>query len=342
METSDIALDCTDVWKVFGLGAMRLRQFFASRNPEQLLVSWNFAAAVRQVSLSVRKGESFCIMGLSGSGKSTLVRCMTGLLPLTRGGLRVLGIDIAKASPAELIALRRHELSMVFQDFALLPHLTVMENIAFPLRVRGTAKREREARAERMVAMVGLEGREGYYPHELSGGQQQRVGIARSLATDPQLWFLDEPFSALDPIIRRDLQDELLRLQARLRKTIIFITHDFDEALRLATRIAIMKDGVVVQIGTPEELVLKPADSYVARFTDKVVLADVVRVGSVMSPALLDDPSEALDASMLVREAARRVFERGRAMPVSGADGRIVGSIGPQIIGPLLLARPAS
>src|SRR5262245_17659264 len=321
---------------------MRLRQFFASRNPEQLLASWNFAAAVRQVSLSVRKGENFCIMGLSGSGKSTLVRCMTGLLPLTRGSLQVLGIDIARASPAELIALRRHETAMVFQDFALVPHLTVMENVAFPLRVRGTGKRERDDKAGRMVAMVGLEGREGYYPHELSGGQQQRVGIARSLATDPQLWFLDEPFSALDPIIRRDLQDELLRLQARLRKTIIFITHDFDEALRLASRIAIMKDGVVVQIGTPEELVLKPADSYVARFTDKVALADVVRVGSVMSPALLEDSSEALDASMLVREAARRVFEHGRAMPVSEAGGRIVGSIGPQIIGPLLLARPAS
>jgi glycine betaine/proline transport system ATP-binding protein len=338
----DIALDCIDVWKVFGLGAMRLRQFFESRHPEQLLVSWDVAAAVRQVSLSVCKGENFCIMGLSGSGKSTLVRCMTGLLPMTRGSLRVLGVDIAKASSAEMIELRRHAISMVFQDFALLPHLSVIENIAFPLRVRGMPRREREARAEQMVAMVGLEGRQSYYPHELSGGQQQRVGIARSLATDPELWFLDEPFSALDPIIRRDLQDELLRLQERLKKTIIFITHDFDEALRLASRIAIMKDGNIVQIGTPEELVLKPADTYVARFTSRVALADVVRVGSVMSPTLVDDLSEPLDTSMLVREAARRVFELGRAMPVSEAGGRIVGSIGPQIIAPLLLARPAS
>ena len=241
-----------------------------------------------------------------------------------------------------MIELRRHAISMVFQDFALLPHLSVIENIAFPLRVRGMPRREREARAEQMVAMVGLEGRQSYYPHELSGGQQQRVGIARSLATDPELWFLDEPFSALDPIIRRDLQEELLRLQERLKKTIIFITHDFDEALRLASRIAIMKDGNIVQIGTPEELVLKPADSYVARFTSRVALADVVRVGSVMSPTLVDDLSEALDTSLLVREAARRVFELGRAMPVSEAGGRIVGSIGPQIIAPLLLARPAS
>jgi glycine betaine/proline transport system ATP-binding protein len=336
-----IALDCVDVWKVFGLGSMRLRQLCGSRHPDQLLHSWDAAAAVREVSLSVHKGENFCIMGLSGSGKSTLVRCMTGLVPLTRGTLRVLGIDIAKASSAELIALRRRAISMVFQDFALLPHLTVLENIAFPLRVRGMPKREREERARQMVAMVGLVGRESYYPHELSGGQQQRVGIARSLATDPELWFLDEPFSALDPIIRRDLQDELLRLQERLRKTIVFITHDFDEALRLASRIAIMKDGNIVQIGTPEELVLKPADSYVARFTGKVVLADVVRVGSVMSPILLDEPSEALDASMLVRDAARRVLELGRAVPVSEAGGRIVGSIGPQAIAPLLLGRPA-
>ena len=337
----DIALDCIDVWKVFGLGSARLRQVSESRHPDQLLHSWDVTAAVREVSLSVCKSEKFCIMGLSGSGKSTLVRCMTGLLPLTRGSLRVLGIDIAEASSAELIGLRRHAISMVFQDFALLPHLTVLENIAFPLRVRGMPKLERGKRAEQMVAMVGLEGRESYYPHELSGGQQQRVGIARSLATDPQLWFLDEPFSALDPIIRYDLQNELLRLQERLRKTIIFITHDFDEALRLASRIAIMKDGNIVQIGTPEELVLKPTDAYVARFTGKVALADVVRVGSVMSPMLVDESVEALDASMLVRDAARQVFELGRAMPVSEAGGRIVGSIGPQIVAPLLLGRLA-
>jgi glycine betaine/proline transport system ATP-binding protein len=335
----DIALDCKDVWKVFGLGSTRLRQVNASRDPDQVLDSWGIAAAVRRVSLAVHRGEKFCIMGLSGSGKSTLVRCMTGLLPLTRGSLSVLGIDITRASSDELIALRRHGMSMVFQDFALLPHLTVLENIAFPLRVRGMPRLEREERAAQMVAMVGLEGRENYRPHELSGGQQQRVGIARSLATDPQLWFLDEPFSALDPIIRRDLQDELLRLQAELRKTIVFITHDFDEALRLASRIAIMKEGRVVQIGTPEELVLRPADSYVARFTDKVALADVVRVGSVMSPLLVDESAEPLDASMLVRDAAKRVFEHARALPVSEAAGRIVGSIGPQIVGSLLLGR---
>jgi glycine betaine/proline transport system ATP-binding protein len=229
---------------------------------------------------------------------------------------------------------------MVFQDFALLPHLTVLENIAFPLRVRGMSRPEREAKAEEMVAMVGLEGRESYYPHELSGGQQQRVGIGRSLATDPQLWFLDEPFSALDPIIRQDLQDELLRLQAKLKKTTIFITHDFDEALRLASRIAIMKDGRVVQIGTPEELVLTPADTYVARFTSRVALADVVRVGSVMSRTVVNASEEApLDSSMLIRDAARRVLEVGHALPVTGAGGEIVGSLEPQAVAPLLLGR---
>jgi glycine betaine/proline transport system ATP-binding protein len=336
----ETALDCNNVWKVFGLSHARLKQASDGGNLDPLLEAWGVTAAVRGVSLSVRKGENFCIMGLSGSGKSTLVRCMTGLLPSTRGSLRVLGTDLGNASANELLTLRRHEISMVFQDFALLPHLTVLENIAFPLRVRGMSRPEREAKAEEMVAMVGLEGRESYYPHELSGGQQQRVGIGRSLATDPQLWFLDEPFSALDPIIRQDLQDELLRLQAKLKKTTIFITHDFDEALRLASRIAIMKDGRVVQIGTPEELVLTPADTYVARFTSRVALADVVRVGSVMSRTVVNASEEApLDSSMLIRDAARRVLEVGHALPVTGAGGEIVGSLEPQAVAPLLLGR---
>jgi glycine betaine/proline transport system ATP-binding protein len=335
----ETALDCTDVWKVFGLSHARLKTASEAGNLDTLLEAWGVTPAVRNVSLSVRKGENFCIMGLSGSGKSTLVRCMTGLLPSTRGSLRVLGTDLANASADELIALRRLEISMVFQDFALLPHLTVLENVAFPLRVRGMSRPEREAKAEQVVGMVGLDGRESYYPHELSGGQQQRVGIARSLVTDPQLWFLDEPFSALDPIIRQDMQDELLRLQARLKKTTIFITHDFDEALRLASRIAIMKDGRVVQVGTPEELVLRPADSYVARFTSKVALAAVVRVGSVMSPTVVDASEEVLDSSMLIKDAAPRVLEVGRALPVTGVGGEIVGSLEPQAVASLLLGR---
>ena len=193
-------------------------------------------------------------MGLSGSGKSTLVRCLARLIEPTAGEVMFAGRDLLGASPHELIELRRHKMGMVFQHFALLPHLTVLDNVAFPLEIQGVARKEREARAREMTTLVGLKGREHNLPHELSGGQQQRVGIARSLAIDPDIWFLDEPFSALDPLIRREMQNEFLRLQSVLQKTIVFITHDFDEAIRLADRIAIMQDGRIVQIGTPEEL----------------------------------------------------------------------------------------
>ena len=339
-DATEVVLDCRDVWKVFGLAAGALA---GGGEVEALLGRPGLAVAVREVTLAIRRGETFCLMGLSGSGKSTLVRCMTGLVPLSRGSLRVLGTDIARAGTAELVALRRHKTSMVFQDFALLPHLTVLENVAFPLRVRGVSRRERETRARETVLLVGLDGREDYYPHELSGGQQQRVGIARSLTTDPQLWFLDEPFSALDPLIRQDLQDEVLRLQALLHKTIVFITHDFDEAIRLASRIAIMKDGRVVQTGTPEELVLAPADDYVARFTHKVALADVVRVGTVMRPGTVSaettDAGAPLAPDMLVREVAGRVLDAGRAVPVSDAAGQHLGVLEPSAVADLLLGR---
>ena len=205
---------------------------------------------------SVSRGEIFVIMGLSGSGKSTLVRCLARLIEPTAGEVMFAGRNLLKASPKELIELRRHKMGMVFQHFALLPHLTVLDNVAFPLEIQGVARKDREARAREMTALVGLKGREHNLPQELSGGQQQRVGIARSLATDPDIWFLDEPFSALDPLIRREMQNEFLRLQSVLQKTIVFITHDFDEAIRLADRIAIMQEGRIVQIGTPEELVL--------------------------------------------------------------------------------------
>jgi glycine betaine/proline transport system ATP-binding protein len=264
---------------------------------------------------------------------------MAGLLPPSRGALRVLGADMAGASEEELVALRRHKVAMVFQDFALLPHLTALENVAFPLRVQGIARHEREETARRVLELAGLKEREAYYPHELSGGQQQRVGIARSLTTDPELWFLDEPFSALDPLIRHDMQDELLRLQALLKKTVVFITHDFDEAIRLASRIAIMKDGAVVQTDTPEGLVLRPAEDYVARFTRKVALAEIVTVGSAMrapDPAAEGPPVE---AASLVKAAAPRVLDSGRAVPVADHDGRIVGALTPAAVRDILLRR---
>ncbi len=338
--SSETVLQCLDVWKVFGPSAHRLPAGSEAAFEEAFAAYPGLVAAVRNVTIEVRRGECFCIMGLSGSGKSTLVRCMTGLLPLTRGRIDVLGIDLGKALPQEIIALRRHKIAMVFQDFALLPHLTALENVAFPLRVQGISRMEREERARKLVGLVGLEGRESYYPHELSGGQQQRVGIARSLTTDPELWFLDEPFSALDPLIREDLQDELLRLQGLLRKTIVFITHDFDEAIRLASRIAIMRDGRVVQIDTPERLVLSPADDYVARFTRKVALADVVKVSSIMHRTpVAPDGGEPVPEAALVRDVASRVLEANRVLPVANTVGTIVGSISPQAMASVLLRR---
>ena len=331
-------LECNHVWKVFGTGIENLSRTtdavkFASRVSAMKLVP-----AVRDVSLEVSRGEIFCVMGLSGSGKSTLVRCMAGLTPLTRGNITLLGMDVGGCSADQLRKLRRESVSMVFQDFALLPHMTVLENVAFPLRVRGKSRSEREAAAQEMVNLVGLSGRESYYPHELSGGQQQRVGIARSLTTNPEVWFLDEPFSALDPLIRQDMQDELLRLQSLLHKSIVFITHDFDEAIRLATRIGIMRDGTVIQIASPENLVLHPADDYVARFTSKVALADVVRVSTIMGPPMGQFDLEPLQSNSLVRHIAARVLDSGRAVPVVEGD-RTVGSVAPAAVIDILTQR---
>ncbi|MGH6718529.1 MAG: ATP-binding cassette domain-containing protein, partial [Alphaproteobacteria bacterium] len=227
------------VWKLYGPGAERALADGAP--PAAELAARGFVAAVRDVSLAVREGEIFIIMGLSGSGKSTLVRCMTRLIEPTAGSILFEGQDLLGATERELIELRRHKMGMVFQHFALLPHLNVLDNVAFPLEIQGIGRAERYARARRVIELVGLAGREAYFPRALSGGQQQRVGIARSLAVEPEIWFLDEPFSALDPLIRREMQDEFLRLQTLLKKTSVFITHDFDEALRLADRIAIMK-----------------------------------------------------------------------------------------------------
>ncbi|MEL6962172.1 MAG: glycine betaine/L-proline ABC transporter ATP-binding protein, partial [Pseudomonadota bacterium] len=283
-----VKLDCRHVWKLYGQGA---EQFLAA-NPAPTLDAVNEAGligAVRDVSVQIEEGEIFVIMGLSGSGKSTLVRCLSRLVEPTAGEIQFDGRDLLQASEAELIEIRRKKMGMVFQQFALLPHLTVLQNAAFPLDVQGIDRATREARAQEVIDLVGLKGREKNYPRELSGGQQQRVGIARSLAVEPDLWFLDEPFSALDPLIRREMQDEFLRLQALLHKTIVFITHDFDEAIRLADRIAVMKDGAIEQIATPEDLVLTPATDYVAEFTRHVSRAKVVRARSLMTP-LSDGP----------------------------------------------------
>jgi glycine betaine/proline transport system ATP-binding protein len=270
------------VWKLYGSDPAG----FLRRNPVPStgdIDAAGYIPAVRDVSLDVHEGEILVVMGLSGSGKSTLVRCLSRLIEPTRGEIMFDGQDLLSASEKEMIELRRHKMGMVFQHFALLPHRTVLHNVAFPLEVQGVGRQAREARAREVIDLVGLKGREGYYPRELSGGQQQRVGIARSLAVEPDVWFLDEPFSALDPLIRREMQDEFLRLQSLLKKTIVFITHDFDEAIRLADRIAIMNHGEIVQIGTPVDLVTNPATAYVAEFTKEVARDRLLTVASVMS-----------------------------------------------------------
>jgi glycine betaine/proline transport system ATP-binding protein len=278
-----VILECRNVWKLYGAQS----KGFLSKNPAPSLSDLDDAGligAVREVDVQIYHGEIFVIMGLSGSGKSTLVRCLSRLVEPTFGEINFNGENLLSKSEAELIQIRRTKMGMVFQQFALLPHLTVLENAAFPLVIQGVAKKECQARARQVLELVGLSGREDYYPRELSGGQQQRVGIARSLAVEPDLWFLDEPFSALDPLIRREMQDEFLRLQSKLQKTIVFITHDFDEAIRLADRIAVMKDGAIQQIAKPEELLLNPATEYVAEFTRHVSRAKVITAASLAEP----------------------------------------------------------
>jgi glycine betaine/proline transport system ATP-binding protein len=336
------------VWKLYGPGADRALAKDAP--PAAELAARGIVAAVRDASLAVREGEIFVIMGLSGSGKSTLVRCMTRLIEPTAGAILFEGQDLLGATERELIELRRHKMGMVFQHFALLPHLNVLDNVAFPLEVQGVARAERHARARRVIELVGLAGREAYFPRALSGGQQQRVGIARSLAVEPEIWFLDEPFSALDPLIRREMQDEFLRLQTLLKKTIVFITHDFDEAIRLADRIAIMKDGAIIQIGTPEDLVTHPADGYVAEFTREVPRAKVLSVASIMTTpddmpddtandTADDTANEArISADAKIQDSADLVMRHGTVAVVDG-DGRTIGWLTKDAVLAALLGR---
>ena len=321
-----LMLECTGVWKLFGEGAER---FVGERSSTVTLADLKAAGligAVRDASLRVREGEIFVIMGLSGSGKSTLVRCMSRLIEPSAGRVLFNGADLLAMPEKKLIEVRRHEMGMVFQHFALLPHLNVLGNVAFPLEVQGLTRTERERRAMQVIELVGLSGRERYYPRELSGGQQQRVGIARSLAVEPRVWFLDEPFSALDPLIRREMQDEFMRLQSMLRKTIVFITHDFDEAIRLADRIAIMKDGAIIQIGTPEELVTQPADGYVADFTREIPRAKVLSVRAIMGEPV-EYPSGEVRAGDKVEAAALEVAAEAAPVAVLDDDGEVIGSL---------------
>ena len=333
-------IDCRSVWKLFGDDAQR---FFRERAPppsaESLRAS-GLIGAVKDPSFEVRAGEIFVIMGLSGSGKSTLVRCMSRLIEPTAGQVLFEGRDLLQASERELTEIRRHKMGMVFQHFALLPHLTVLGNVAFPLEIQGVERATRERRALEVIELVGLNGRERYYPRELSGGQQQRVGIARSLAVEPEIWFLDEPFSALDPLIRREMQDEFLRLQNVLKKTIAFITHDFDEAIRLADRIAIMQDGAIIQIGTPEQLVLQPATDYVAEFTRDIPRAKVLSAGAVMEP-LGTPPATGREVPVGTRlqDLANGLLESDADLVVVDGGGRPVGRLNRDVVLEVLVGK---
>jgi glycine betaine/proline transport system ATP-binding protein len=329
--TSNVKLRCQSVWKLFGPSAAEALHASGGQMSDADLAEAGLVGAVRDINLDIKANEIFVIMGLSGSGKSTLVRCMSRLIEPTSGEIFFNGENLLTANPARMIEIRRHQMGMVFQHFALLPHLTVLGNVAFPLEVQGVDRPARKARAQKMIELVGLEGREGFFPNELSGGQQQRVGIARSLAVEPEIWFLDEPFSALDPLIRREMQDEFIRLQSVLKKTIVFITHDFDEAIRLADRIAIMNDGMVVQTGTPEELVMNPATDYVAEFTRHVIKAKVVRVRTIMKTLPTDPPAQGFGGDVSVSDPIADVapmFETGHgALRVLDETGEPAGCV---------------
>lgn len=321
-------ITCRNVCKIFGDNPTK---HLAELTANPSLSSAGYVHAVRNVTLDVPRGEMLVVMGLSGSGKSTLVRCLSRLIDITGGTVTVEGRDLATLSEAELIDLRRRKMGMVFQSFGLLPHRSVLENVAFPLEMRGQERGTRYARAREMLELVGLKGREDYFPRELSGGQQQRVGIARSLAVEPDIWFLDEPFSALDPLIRREMQDEFLRLKGLMNKTIIFITHDFDEALRLADRIAIMKDGRIEQCDTPDRIVLHPATEYVAKFTAEIDRARVVRIGSLVRPLTSGAEGRPVQASCTIRDLARQLVSDSRShIPVQDGKGALLGAFARQ------------
>ncbi|MGD9703445.1 MAG: glycine betaine/L-proline ABC transporter ATP-binding protein [Acidimicrobiia bacterium] len=327
METEP-TISVRGLWKVFGPRAERIVGSPDADLPRaELEACTGCVVAMRDIDMDVLPGEVFVVMGLSGSGKSTLVRCLTRLIEPTAGTVIIGGTDVTAASREQLLELRRHRVSMVFQHFGLLPHRTLVDNVAFGLEVQKVGKTERRAKAEEVLGLVGLGGLGGRRPDQLSGGMQQRVGLARALATDPDILLFDEPFSALDPLIRRDMQDEVIRLRREVNKTMVFITHDLSEALRLGDRIAIMRDGRFVQVGTPEQVVGAPADDYVRNFVRDVPRSHVVPVESVMGPPLDGDHAGTVSVGTKVRDVVRLVATSDLPVRVIDADGAVVGSV---------------
>ena len=318
-------IEIKNVSILFGSEKNRAKKMILKgKSKQEILKETGCTVAVRNANLEIEEGEMFVIMGLSGSGKSTLLRCINRLNEPTMGEIRVNGIDITRSSDKELLQIRRKELAMVFQHFGLLPHRTVLSNVSFGLELQGVPKEEREKKAQESIELVGLKGYENQRVDELSGGMQQRVGLARALANNPEVLLMDEAFSALDPLIREQMQDELLLLQEKMKRTIVFITHDLDEAIKLGDRIAIMKDGEVVQVGIPEEILTDPANAYVTRFTESVDRGRIVTASSIM----LKQPI----VVRIKRDGPEAIFRKMRerrlyALPVIGNDDQFIGEI---------------
>ncbi|WP_341925419.1 glycine betaine/L-proline ABC transporter ATP-binding protein [Nocardioides psychrotolerans] len=329
MRESRHALQVEGLWKIFGDRADRvIGTPDADLSRAELKARTGCVSAVKDVSFDVAPGEVFVVMGLSGSGKSTLVRCLARLIEPTSGQVTIDGEDVTRASESQLRELRRHTVSMVFQHFGLLPHRQVIDNVAYGLEVRGVKRAERRQQAGDLLDLVGLTGYADAYPDQLSGGMQQRVGLARALANDPAILLLDEPFSALDPLIRRDMQREVVRLQAELRKTMVFVTHDLQEALTLGDRILIMRDGEVVQVGTPAEVVARPVDDYVRDFVSDVPRSHVLTLAYVMRDPTPEDSLEGpvMSVDTTVRHAARAALASAHPVQVVD-DGSLVGIV---------------
>ena len=334
------AIEVRNVWKVFGQGspdeAIALAKAGSTR--QDIITTIDQTVAVRDVSFSVARGETFVVMGLSGSGKSTLIRCLSRLIDPTAGEVLLNGEDLLAMDDEQLREVRRGKISMVFQHFGLFPHRKVIDNIAYGLEVQKVDKATRLARATEVLNIVGLDGWADRYPQQLSGGMQQRVGLARALAVDPEILLFDEPFSALDPLIRKEMQDELIRLQKSMQRTIIFITHDFAEALRLGDRIAIMKDGSFDQVGTPEEIVSNPATPYVREFVNDVPRAKVLSVRTVTVSGSAPAGARTVNASDRIETVIPMLLERDEAIQVVDENGTSIGVVNRHNVASMLQA----
>ena len=338
LTTDQTPLECEQITKIFGDNLAAARTLLADGcTRQQVLDQTGCLAAVRDATFSVERGETFVVMGLSGSGKSTLIRCLSRLIEPTSGTVRIDGTPIGDLDDQALRELRRRRLSMVFQHFGLFPHRKVIDNVAFGLEIQGASKADRYERSLDVLSVVGLSGWSDHYPQQLSGGMQQRVGLARALCVEPEILFFDEPFSALDPLIRRDMQDELLSLQAKMRRTLVFITHDFHEALKLGDRIAIMKDGEFVQVGTPEQIVSAPADEYVREFTTDAPKTKVITVGSVMRPLHGEaPPGEPVGRDSVLNDVLPRLLADPADLGVVDDEGTAIGTVDRERVAALL------